>query len=229
MLNSPEPLILPPENTRRPGAAASVVVLAIAVILVLAHLYRVLVAPDGTLAGLEFLVRYALIPAYVPENPIALFTHMGVHGDWLHLGLNTAFFIMLGLVLARRIGDGAVGALKMLVLILASGFAGGLTVFALAPGSETPTVGFSGAVFGVAAAFFLSMRPDWRDSLRDRAVQANAFWFLAINMGLAFGLGAAGAMQIAWEAHLGGFIGGAVAWMALAPRVARRLQGGPWR
>lgn len=199
--------------------AASTVVWGIAALLVCVHGYRTFTIPAGSWQDAEYIVRFALIPLYVPENPIALITHMGVHGGWLHLAMNVAFFLMLGLVVARRLGSDAWAWVKILTLTSASGLGGAAGVMLINPESEVATVGFSGAVCGIAAVFLLSQRLDWRDALRDRSVQSAALWFLALNVGAAWAVSTGGLISISWEAHLGGFIAGAVCWMALAPRV----------
>jgi membrane associated rhomboid family serine protease len=208
------------ENWTRPRAAPAAVgvVVLIAVLVTLAHIGRELTIPAGTWREDEFYILYGLIPAYVGDNPLALLTHLFVHGSWLHLMMNVAIYVMLGLVLAQRAGRGVLSGVRLFAVTVLSGLGGGLAVVGLAPGSEAATVGFSGAVCGVAAAFLLSQRGDWRQSLQDRRVLQSIAWFLALNVGLAWGVSASGLIGISWEGHLGGFIGGALGWIALAPQ-----------
>lgn len=206
-------------------------VLVLSLLVVAGHVFRVATAPANSWAEQVFFVQYALIPVLALDNPFALISHMFVHGGWLHLGLNIAFFIMLGLVVARRLGDGVAAAAAMLVLTLFSGLGGAALVILVNPESQDAVVGFSGAVCGVAAAYLLSRYEDWRQSLADRRVRISMFWSLAINVGAAWAATQSGWIAISWEAHLGGFIAGGLGWTVLAPKpreVRRSLQIGPW-
>ena len=55
-------------------------------------------------------------------------------------------------------------------------------------------------------------------------VRNAAFLFLFINVFLAGLASVSGFLPIAWEAHLGGFVTGALVYLVMAPRLAR----GPW-
>ncbi len=222
---------LTPEPRARSVTPASLVVLAFFLAVVGAHLYRNGTAPEGSFAEQAFFIHYALIPAIAGQNPIALLSHMFVHGGWLHLGLNVAFYLMLGLVVARRLGADLAAAAGMLFITVFSGLGGAAAVLMINPNSTDAVVGFSGAVCGIAAAFLLSQHQDWRRSLADRRVRASAFWFLMMNVVAAWVATASGAVAISWEAHLGGFIAGGLAWVWAAPRPkppSPTLHRGPW-
>jgi membrane associated rhomboid family serine protease len=89
------------------------------------------------------------------------------------------------------------------------------------PMSQTGAVGASGAICGLFGAYFLAIRPSPRAALQDPQVRNAMLSFLGINVVLMAFL----PLPIAWEAHLGGFIAGALAYVALAPRLKRH---GPW-
>jgi membrane associated rhomboid family serine protease len=76
----------------------------------------------------------------------------------------------------------------------------------------------------VFLAYFLAVTPDWRQSLSVPAVRNQLGVIVFINVGVMALASEAGFFPIAWEGHLGGFIGGALAYIALAPRV----RAGPW-
>ena len=175
-------------------------------------------------------VAFALIPErFDPESPArfgswiaalgALFGHAFLHAGWWHVGANAFFFFLGGRVVARRLG-----AWRFALLFLAATVGGGLSYIALNWGMQAVAVGASGAVCGVFAAYFLASRPSWREALSDRQIRRAMGVFLLINVVLMGFVSAAGIFPIAWEAHLGGFIAGGLAYIALAPRV----RAGPW-
>jgi len=153
-------------------------------------------------------------PIY-PGQPIAMFfTYAALHGGLLHLlGNMVAVLALGGIVMAR------IGAHGFLLLYLVSVFAGGLG-FALLSNSETPMVGASGAVFGLIGAWKFwewqlrqhlgsPMRPLWR-SLAGLALLNVVLWFLLSGM-------------LAWEAHLGGFVGGVMFAAIVTPTLRYRV------
>jgi membrane associated rhomboid family serine protease len=70
-------------------------------------------------------------------------------------------------------------------------------------------------------AYFLAVRPSPAQALADPQVRSAMLSFLAINVVLMALL----PLPIAWEAHLGGFLAGALAYPLLAPRAR---YSGPW-
>jgi membrane associated rhomboid family serine protease len=184
---------------------------------------------------MRWLVLLALIPertlgtaADVPGGALAgitsLVTHQFVHGDWVHLGINAAWFLAFGSPVARRLG-----AIRFVVFFLLSGIAGGLLFLLINGSAEALLVGASGAIAGLMGATFRFLysafdrgvigEPGGMQSvpvmglgvaLRDRRVLiASAIW-VAVNLVMAWG--AAGVLTesgtIAWQAHLGGFFFG---------------------
>ncbi|MGE0597779.1 MAG: rhomboid family intramembrane serine protease [Hyphomonadaceae bacterium] len=174
--------------------------------------------------------RFALIPErFDPASPIAfanwteavaaLFGHAFLHLAWWHAGLNAFFFFATARVPALRIGWW-----RFLLVFFASALGGALAFVALNWSEETAAVGASGAVCGVFMAYFLSVRADWRESLRIPMVRNQALMIVFINVVLMGAASELGWFPIAWEGHLGGFVGGFLAYVLLAPR---RRQG-PW-
>lgn len=143
----------------------------------------------------------------VPE-PYTLISYMFFHGDILHLAGNMLFLWVFG----DNVED-ALGHLKFLLFYLACGVAAGLMHAWIVPDSENPLIGASGAVAGVIAAY-LMLHPRIR-------VWVLAFKAIPLRIPAAFALGLWIAMQIvmvllpqvgpvAWWAHIGGLIAGAV-------------------
>lgn len=172
----------------------------------------------------------AFAHASLLDRLVPLVGHVFLHGGWLHLGLNMIFLLQVAGLVAFRLDDGT-GPLRFLTVFFGSAAAGALAYIWINPGSMVPAVGASGAISGMFAAFLLAVRPDWRTALRDRGVLSAGFWFLAINVGLAAAARIGGILPIAWEAHLGGFVGGALLYPLLArpaPAPATPPATGPW-
>lgn len=139
-----------------------------------------------------------------PFEPWRLLTALFVHGGFFHLALNMLALWMLGQSLEPMLGRA-----RYLTLYLVSGLGGSVMVAVLAPGS--PTVGASGAIFGLMAALLII----------GRHIGANVtglLVILGINFALGFFIG-----NIAWQAHLGGAIVGALIALILT-RTRRREQ-----
>jgi membrane associated rhomboid family serine protease len=185
-------------------------------------------APPATQDALVY--QFALIPVRFDASSADHFTnwygylepifgHVFLHSGWWHAGLNAFFFFLTARLPALRLG-----AWRFLTLFFFSAVCGALAYLALNWGTEHVAVGASGAVCGVFTAYYLAARRTWRQALADPEVRnplAMVVFFNVVVMGAA---SAAGFIQIAWEAHLGGFVGGALAYIALERRAPR----GPW-
>ena len=148
---------------------------------------------------------YPSISPY-PFEPWRLLTAMFVHGSFIHLALNMLALWMLGQSLEPMLGRA-----RFLAIYLISGFGGSVMVACLAP--TTATVGASGAIFGLMAALLII----------GRHIGANVtglLVILGINFALGFFIG-----NIAWQAHLGGAIVGAIV-AFIYTRTKRRDQRG---
>lgn len=148
-----------------------------------------------------------------------LFGHVFLHAGLLHIGMNMLVLLQVGPWVADRLGPS-----RFLTLFFLSALGGALAYILINAHSEMPAVGASGAICGVFGAYFLSVRRSWREALADPAVRNAIGTFLFINVFLAGIASATGFLPIAWEAHLGGFVAGGAAYLALGPRVPR----GPW-
>ncbi|QIE55710.1 rhomboid family intramembrane serine protease [Pikeienuella piscinae] len=139
-------------------------------------------------------------------------TYGFLHGGLLHLLMNGAIFLALGGMLANALGPG-----RFLILFFASSAAGALVWGLLYTGDEhAQLVGASGAIFGFIGTL---KRWEWRWIAATGAPQ-NRFWgtiiaLTLLNVLLAFA--GPGGAAVAWQAHLGGFVGGWLIAPALAP------------
>lgn len=230
------------------------VVAAVALVLASAHALRELMVGDQQelwwIYALGFIpARYWEMGPQLPGWPWATvlspLTHMLVHGDWVHLGVNTAWLLAVGTPLARRMG-----ALRFLLFALASGLAGAVLFTAVNPWLDVPVVGASGAISGLMGGMFRLMfsvdsdldrailreRPELAAKLelpefvRDRRALTACAVFIAINILLAIGvpgLNTSGG-GIAWEAHVGGFLCGVLAFDWFDVPARRSGEHGPW-
>jgi membrane associated rhomboid family serine protease len=156
--------------------------------------------------GVKFGDSLVGVPAGIPFPNL-----VGVaHGDWwrlftsaflhygpFHLILNMLALYWFGSLLERRIGSG-----RFLLLYIVSGLAGSAGALIAAP--TTPTVGASGAIFGIlGAGLVLEMQ-------RDNVFGGSALGLIVINLVLTFAI-----PNISIGGHIGGLIGGVVACLGL--------------
>ncbi|MBT3151759.1 rhomboid family intramembrane serine protease [Streptomyces sp. CHD11] len=136
-----------------------------------------------------------------------LVTSMFAHEEIWHIAFN-----MLGLWWLGGPLEEALGRARFLALYLVSGLAGSALTYVLASGT-TASLGASGAIFGLFGAIAVLMRRLNQDM---RPIIA----LLVIN-----GIITIGWSNIAWQAHLGGFVAGVVIGYAMvhAPRERRAL------
>jgi membrane associated rhomboid family serine protease len=176
--------------------------------------------PGVVTGAAELAPELVLVPAQA-----TVVTSMFLHGGWLHLAGNLLYLWIFGNNIEDRLGHGG-----FLLFYLGCGIAAAAAQIVPDPASTTPMIGASGAISGVLGAY-LVLYP------RSRVVvfipisfmllhEIRAFWLLVIwfAVQLISAAGAPAAAGVAWWAHIGGFVAGAV--VAL-PLVNRRLRG-PW-
>jgi membrane associated rhomboid family serine protease len=159
------------------------------------------------------------------EVAITLFTSLFLHGGFVHLFGNLIYLWVFGGAV-----EDAIGRRRYLLLYLLSGAIGSVTHTILFPRSLVPSVGASGSIAGVLGAFFVLRRRARIVTLFPLVVywamaEIPAAIFLPVWFGMQFFNGflaiqAARSTQeivgIAWWAHIGGFLSGAL--MAFAMR-----------
>ena len=158
-----------------------------------------LILINAALWGLQLVVpNFTLYldfwPAITNYEPWRLVTSGFAHdtSNPLHIGLNMYSLFILGSALEPMLGKARFLALYLLSLV-----AGSLGFLAFAPLNDS-VIGASGAIFGLMGAYFVILR-----AVGARLGQIGSI--IAIN--LVFGLMIPG---VAWQAHLGGLVGGAV-------------------
>jgi membrane associated rhomboid family serine protease len=147
------------------------------------------------------------IPGVASGEVWRLLTAAFLHGSVLHLLLNMYAVYLFGPPLEQ-----AFGRVRFVVLYLVSALGGSAASYAFSP-PLTPSLGASGAVFGLLGAFLVVSRKLGRDA---------SFLYVLLAVNLAFGFFAA---NIDWKAHLGGLAAGVLTGIALvyAPRERRTL------
>ncbi|MER5178651.1 rhomboid family intramembrane serine protease [Streptomyces sp. NPDC002896] len=136
-----------------------------------------------------------------------LVTAMFLHGGVVHIAFNMLSLWWIGAPL-----EAALGRARYIALYVVSGLAGSALTYLLAAPNQ-PSLGASGAIFGLFGATAVLMR---RLNYDMRPVIA----LLVINLVFTFTWA-----NIAWEAHVGGLVGGVVVGYAMvhAPRERRTL------
>jgi membrane associated rhomboid family serine protease len=92
--------------------------------------------------------RFGLIPS--APTAIGLFTHMFLHGGWLHLIPNMLFLFLTGSFIEDRWGRGLYA-----LFYLAAGVSGAALFVGKYPGFHGPLIGASGAIAGAMGAFLV--------------------------------------------------------------------------
>lgn len=173
-----------------------------------------------------FVMKHALVPAFfvhaINHGAFAsagwmILLSMFMHGGWFHLLSNMWFLWIFGDNVEDRMGHS-----RFLVFYVVCGVLASLLQVLVNPSSRVPTVGASGAIAGVLAAYMVFF-PTARvytlvlflfffDVIAIPAVFFLGLWFV---LQLANGIGDFQMMStqtggIAWFAHIGGFVAGII-------------------
>ena len=163
-----------------------------------------------------FIYSFGLVPSEVFSNFYQLFTHMFLHGSWLHIIGNMWFLWVFGDNVEDRLGK--IGYSLFYIL---SGIGAALmqTLVSFLTGSmDIPMVGASGAISGVLGAY-LYLFPHARilalvpfffflTLMEVPAVFFIGMWILVQVLNGFLSLPFASMGGVAWFAHIGGFFVG---------------------
>ena len=176
----------------------------------------------GTMAGLFILtniilfaetadaiiLRLGFIPANFSSGEFNLFslitpfTHMFLHGGWMH--------VMMNLFMLAAFGSGVekwLGSKKVLILFILSGLFGVAAHYILNTNSPYPMIGASGGLSGLFAAALIMMSRGQREMGGRFGILPFAIIWIGLSIGFGM-LGGPDGSMIAWAAHVGGFLGG---------------------
>ena len=208
----------------------SVPVVLYALILLNAYVfYQELTVSEDDLERL--LEQFGLVPAEFldgwkrsPWNPalyIPFVANLFFHGGWLHIIGNMWYLRIFGDNIEDRLGHGG-----FLLFYLLCGVAANAAQIYVDPVADVPTIGASGAISGVLGAYLVSYPGAKVKTIipifiiftvvEVPAVLFLGIWFLAQLQSGAASLAMAGT-NVAWWAHIGGFVAGMVL-IVLFPR-----------
>jgi membrane associated rhomboid family serine protease len=167
------------------------------------------VTPRALMAGTLFSTPVPTSDGGLPVvEGATLFTYMFFHADIFHLAGNMLFLWVFG----DNVED-AMGHIRFVVFYVACGVAGGLAHSLVLPASKLPLIGASGAVAGVIAAYLI-LHPRvmvWVLAFRFIPLRISAAWVLGVwVVTQLFMVILNQADQIAWWAHVGGMVTGAI-------------------
>ena len=148
-----------------------------------------------------------------PDGLVTLLTSMFLHGSILHLVSNLVYLWVFG----NNIED-VFGAIPFVLFYLLAGLGGHVAHYLTNATSPLPTIGASGAISGVLAAYLLKFPKARVQSLlflfiflrwvRLPAALVIGYWLLLQIVNGAAELGGASHSGVAWFEHIGGFAAG---------------------
>ena len=215
-----------PLRSSEPHYTRSSVTLLIILVNVLVFLFE-LTLPTYSLN--RFIALYGIVPGRLHYSSVL--TSMFIHGGFLHIAGNMWFLWVFG----RGIED-TLGHAKYLFFYLACGVAAAFAHILLNAYSPVPTVGASGAIAGVMGAYLIKFPRAHIVTLVFiflfiTTVDIPAFFLLLYWFAIQFfsGVGSIGYSQassgdVAWFAHVGGFLAG----MALIMLMPTRQRARSW-
>ena len=160
-----------------------------------------------------FIRQYAIVPEFFRTS--MLFTSMFLHGGWMHVLGNMWFLWIFG----KGIED-LLGSVRFLIFYIACGIAAGVIHTFVNYYSPVPTLGASGAIAGVMGAYLVKFPRTpiitlilffvFFTTVDVPAAFLLIYWFL---IQFFSGFGSVGESQVsrgdvAWFAHIGGFLAG---------------------
>ncbi len=165
-------------------------------------------------------------------NMLTLLTSMFLHGGLFHLLGNMLYLWIFGDNV-----EAIMGRIRFFLFYILCGVAASLSHVLIAPASNVPMVGASGAISGVLGAYFLRF-PRARvhvliflfifiKTIRIPALFVLGFWFVLQVLNGMGSLGPSGENSVAWFAHIGGFLAGLVLVLLFEKRDRLRLYQSP--
>jgi membrane associated rhomboid family serine protease len=212
-----------PIHDENPTYSTPIVVYALIAINVVVFFHQITLG-----AGLNgFMQLYAVIPQQltasfdgIPTNQpvpelLTLITSQFLHGGLMHIGGNMLFLWTFGDNIEQDLGHS-----KFLFFYLTCGVLAGLTHWFFGMQSEVPTIGASGAIAGVMGAYLIkyprakivTLLPLFIifTTVRIPAIYFLGFWFVQQALSSVASLGMSQTAGVAYWAHAGGFVFGAI-------------------
>lgn len=176
----------------------------------LGFIWEIWIGGTGILSGLgsdasisRVFIAGALYPVLVLQYGQwwRIITGAFLHGGLIHIGVN-----MMSLWFLGRFIEFAVGSWRMFFIYMASLIVSGLAVVYLSP-PMVPTVGASGAIFGLFGALFAI---GFKLGRRGMELVKSNIGILVINLVITFTV-----PQISWQAHVAGLLTGFILTFAI--------------
>jgi membrane associated rhomboid family serine protease len=224
-----------PLRDANPTRRSAIVTLGIVIACCVAFAWELgLGAGSGEASLNRMIAQWGVVPArltaawgrgdFLSAESATLITSQFLHGGWLHLLGNMLYLWIFGNNVEDRLGR-----LGFVVFYLAGGVLAGLAQVVVDPGSTAPTIGASGAIaatLGAYLVFFPGARVTslvflgfFYQLINIPAAIVLGFWFVLQLIDGFASLGVAQTGGVAFFAHIGGFIAGAVvAWLVSAVR-----------
>jgi len=220
-------------SARQPMFFVPSTIIVLISLLVGIHLLRGLVTPEfqrfalvmfGILPGRYMPGVISTFPGGVWSAIPAFITYAFLHADYTHLAINSAWLLVFGTAVVRKIGTARFLSLYLICAVFAA-----LVHVVVDIASLTPMIGASGAISGLMGATFRIPLPDIMERrtedigpqgrkpirllpLYDRSFLLMSGVWLVVN--IIFGLTgirvAEHVLMIAWDAHIAGFVAGAL-------------------
>ena len=180
---------------------------AMVFILVVVHLaFFAFTDPAGQLKGYYM---FGFVPGYFTGTvsgapwyaPAGVAAHIFIHGGWFHLLMNTTMMLAMGMFF-----ETAFGARRTAIFFFLSALGGALLFFAFNLNSTSVLIGASGGINGLFAATLLILyqRGQLGGFNKRGPLPLILFWLaLLVFSGMLSG------SNMAWQAHVGGFLTGA--------------------
>lgn len=138
----------------------------------------------------------------------SLIMHGFIHGDFMHVLVNALMICVFGILICRVAGSRMKGGVKFLAIFFIGVLVGGLTQW-----FYWSLFGLTGAAVGASGgASALLAGAAWVLGGRRQMLAWGLGWLVINILMMIFNFAGTG-LQIAWAAHLGGYLGG----MLLAP------------
>lgn len=185
-------------------------------------------------ASQHFIYHWAAIPYQITHGevlrvtpsiplPLTIFSSMFLHGGFLHIFGNMLYLWIFG----NNIED-SLGHFRFFLFYLMCGLFAGVAQIVTGPDSPVPMIGASGAIAGVLGAYLI-LFPGARiltlvfiiifvKVIRIPALIVLGFWFFIQLLGV----GGGADTNVAFLAHIGGFIAGLILVKIFQPPASRR-------
>lgn len=221
----------PREPEQQPMFNAPLIVIGMALVLVGLHGATYLLDQRQ---WVEMTYEYALVPRrfFAEAGSDLAYSGLGaklltlvstgfLHGGWMHVIVNSGMLLAFGTPVARTLGSDPLGIAKWLAVYFGAVICGSILYVILQGPGGGAAVGASGGVSGMMAAALLIAPDGTVRSPLSRGFMTFTAIFAVANVLLVFAGPLIMGAGVAWEAHAGGYLAGAIFMLLLGPKVPR--------